>query len=91
MWRQKHVQDRDPYSSDNTASDISPSETLRSIDWQSVFEVLRKLRSFILGSQAVQEESTLPNITEEPISHLNRSISQNSGTFHYIKKEPNIL
>jgi len=38
----------------------------------------------ILRSQAVKEESTLSNNTEEPISHLSRGGSQNSGTFHYL-------
>ena len=91
MRRQKYFQDRDPYSSRNTVSDLSPCGTLRSTDWSLVIDVSRKLKGFILRRQAVQEESTLPNITEQPTSHLNRSGSQNSGTLNYIKKEPNIL
>jgi len=49
-----------------------------------VIDVSRKRMGLILRSQAVKEESTLSNNTEEPISHLSRGGSQNSGTFHYL-------
>jgi hypothetical protein len=87
----KGFQDRDMYLSENTASELSPSVTVCSIHWYSAIDVSRKLMGFILRCQAVHEESTLPDITKEQISHSNCDENHNSGTFHHMQKEPNIL